>query len=221
MDNIRALLNEYRQEKYSLYNQYYSMKDWGNVMDAESYLKKYYLDEQEYLQKWKNIQDTIFINQRKGFPKMIFREEFFLFPFRGGILFERTEYEELQKFMLEIEDKYLIIIQNDFGGLEKKTVLRMKYPSTITWEELMSGNFISTVLVEMFANEYFVFSESGLWGKYSANDYDYPLDIVGTKLSVKKQFLKNRKLDKEDMIELYSWLPNEYKEKMRNLIYSI
>ena len=152
---------------------------------------------------------------------MIFREEFFLFPFRGGILFERTEYEELQKFMLEIEDKYLIIIQNDFGGLEKKTVLRMKYPSTITWEELMSGNFISTVLVEMFANEYFVFSESGLWGKYSANDYDYPLDIVGTKLSVKKQFLKNRKLDKEDMIELYSWLPNEYKEKMRNLIYSI
>lgn len=56
-------------------------------------------------------------------------------------------------------------------------MFRMKFPVNITWEELTSGNYISAVLLEMSYNEYFVFGNSGSYGKYSANDYEHPMDM--------------------------------------------
>lgn len=90
----------------------------------------------------------------------------------------------------------------------------MSFPSDITWKEIMSGNFIATVLFDMCANEYFVFSESGKWGKYSANDYESPLDIIGFKSKYEHIFKKNFELATEEWEEIKDWLPKEYKDKI-------
>lgn len=127
---------------------------------ALAYLKKYHLSEEEYLKDWKSIQSTIFRNQDGSLPEMMFNEGFSLLAIRGGILFEKEDFESLQNCIRELGDKKLFIIQNDFGGKLKSSPLRMSYPSDITWEELMSGNFISTVIFEMFANEYFVLAKT-------------------------------------------------------------
>ncbi|MEO1097916.1 MAG: hypothetical protein AAFX57_09185 [Bacteroidota bacterium] len=206
------LLNEYASEAYSMYARTISEKEWGNKDAALEYLKKYHLPEDEYLEKWKPVQNMIFKNQDKSLPEMMFNKGFSLLAIRGGVLFEKEDFENLQSCVRQLGDEKLLIIQNDFGGKLNSTPLRMSYPSDITWEELMSGNFISTVIFEMFANEYFVFSESGKWGKYSANDYEQPLDIIGFKPDYESVFRKSFEQPPEEWEEIKEWLPPKYKE---------
>jgi hypothetical protein len=181
----------------------------GNKKIALEYLKRYFISEEDYIQKWKPVQNSIFQNEKVGLPEKVFKDEFSLIAIRGGILFEREDFENLQSCIKVIGDKSWVIIQNDFGGTVKRPLLRMKYPLNVTWEELMNGNFVSTVLFEMSANEYFVFSESGSWGKYSANDYEYPLDIIGFKPELTTVFQKYFKQPEREKIR--EWLPQEYK----------
>ena len=179
---------------------------------ALEYLKKYHLPEEEYLENWKPVQDLIFKNQDKSLPEMMFNKGFSLLAIRGGILFEKKDFETLQNCARHLGDKRLFVIQNDFGGRLNSPQLRMSYPSDITWEQLMSGNFISTVIFEMFANEYFVFSESGKWGKYAASDYELPLDIIGFKPDYESVFKKGFEQSPEEWKEIKEWLPPKYKE---------
>jgi hypothetical protein len=209
------ILNEYAHNAYSMYSKLIPESEWGNREIALEYLKRNFLSIEEYAQKWKPIQSSIFQNEKIGLPAKVFKEGFSLLAIRGGILFEREDFENLQNCIEAIGDKSLVIIQNDFGGAVKKPLLRMKYPVDITWERLMSGNFVSTVLFEMFANEYFVFSESGNWGKYSANDYEYPLDIIGFKPELVHIFQKYFRQPKEEQEEIREWLPQEYKELIK------
>jgi hypothetical protein len=67
----------------------------------------------------------------------------------------------------------------------------------------------------MSYNEYFVFSEGGNWGKYSANDYKYPLDIIGFKSALSSIFREQFKQSKEEQEEIQEWLPQEYKELIK------
>ena len=70
---------------------------------------------------------------------MMFNKGFSLLAIRGGILFEKEDFENLQSCARQLGDEKLLIIQNDFGGRLNSTPLRVSYPSDITWEELMSG----------------------------------------------------------------------------------
>jgi len=150
---------------------------------ALSYLEKYHLPEEEYIKNWKPIQNIVFSKKNKSLPEMVFNKGFSLLAIRGGVLFEKEDFENLQRCIEQMGDKNLFIIQNDFGGKLKSFPLRMRYPSNITWEKLTSGNFISTALLEMSYNEYFVFSESG-----------------------------NFEQSPEEWEEIKEWLPPKYKE---------
>jgi hypothetical protein len=206
------LLEEYSSKTYSLYSNSISEHEWGNRQIANEYLDKYYLSEQYYLEKWKVIQNSIFVNQEKGLPEIMFNESFSILINRGGILFTKQDFENLQNCLKKMGEKNLIIIQNDFGVRSDIPPFRMIYPVDITWENLMSGNFISTALFEMFANDYFVFGESGKWGKYSANDCDYPLDIIGFHPEFKPIFFKYFSQNDEEKQEIEEWLPDKYKK---------
>lgn len=212
MTEYAQILNEYTSNVYSMYSKAISENEWGNKEVALKYLKKYFLPKEEYQRVWMPIQKSVFQNESSGLSAKIFKDEFSLLAIRGGVLFEREDFEILQNCIKKIGDDSIIIIQNDFGGAVEKPLLRMRYPIGISWEDMMSGNFISTVLFEMFANEYFVFSESGSWGKYSANDYDYPLDIIGFKFMYSSVFKEQFKQSKEEQEEIREWLPKEYKE---------
>ena len=182
---------------------------------ADEYLRKYYLPRNEYIDRWKPIQNSIFLNETQGLPDMIFQPEFSLLVARGGRLFDKEDFEALRSCMIDLGDKHMIIVQNDYNGIiEQDLLIRMKFPVDITWNEVMSGNYISTVIFEMFANGFFVFSESGIWGKYSDNEYENPLDIFG----VREEFLpilkKHFKQAREEQEELFTWLPDSYQRLM-------
>jgi len=183
---------------------------WGDKKLAEEYLQKYWLAEQEYFSVWKPIQDKVFV-QDKGLPDLVYRPEFDMIALRGGCLFLEEDFKQLQKAMLEVGEEYFVMIQRSQEFMEGEPMFRMKFPVNITWEELTSGNYISAVLLEMSYNEYFVFSESGNWGKYSANDYEYPLDIIGFKPELAHIFQEHFCQPKEEQEEIRGWLPQEYK----------
>jgi len=188
--------------------------NWGNKDLAEEYLNKYWLSKQEYKSFWKPIQDKIFIS-KNGFPDLIFNSEYELLALRGGCLFLQEDYEQLQKVLLKIGETEFVIIQSTQDFTEGEPMFKMKFPVNTSWEELISGNYISAVILEMSYNEYFVFGASGMWGKYSANDYKYPLDIIGFKSEFEAVFKHQLKQQKEEQDEILEWLPLEYKELIK------
>src|SRR6218665_800348 len=189
--------------------------EWGNIKKARFYLEKYWLPQKEYDNAWKPIQDKIFINQGKSLPELLFAEQYNLLALRGGCLFLEEDFKQLQQSLIAIGEKYFVVIENTFGGKLDEPAFRMRFPTDITWEELTSGDFISSVFFEMLPNEYFVFSESGNWGKYSANDYENPLDIIGFKPELAPVFKKHFKQPKEEQEEIREWLPKEYKKLIK------
>jgi hypothetical protein len=60
-------------------------------------------------------------------------------------------------------------------------------------------------------NEYFVFGSKGNWGKYSANDYENPLDIIGFKSELAHIFQEHLKQPKREQEEIRGLIPQEYK----------
>jgi len=208
MKEYKSLITEYSSDKYLIYTKVISEENWGDQEVAEKFLEKYWLPEKEYIENWKSLQDQIFINQNNGLPDSIFAKPYKILALRGGCLFVEDDFKYLQKCLLEIGDKYFVIIQNTFGKkLINPTAFRMKFPSNITWDELMSGNFISTALFEMFHNEFFVFGESDMWGKYAANEYIRPLDIIGVKPIYFEIFKNHFKQSEGERLEINTWLP--------------
>ena len=203
-------INKYSDYGYSSFSKLVPSGQWGNKQIAKMYLHKYWLSEQEYLNTWKQIQDKIFY-QDKGLPDLVCRSGFDMIALRGGCLFVEEDFKQLQNIMQEVGDSYFVIIQRSQEFTEGEPMFRMKYPVGITWDELVSGNYISAILFEMCYNEYFVFGECGNWGKYSANDYEYPLDIIGFKPELAHVFKKHLQQSKEEQEEILGWLPQKYK----------
>ncbi len=204
-------IKEYLNYSHSSFSSLIPEGEWGNKGLAERYLHKYWLAEQEYQEKWKLIQDKIFV-QDDGMPDLVYRPEFEMIALRGGCLFAEEDFNQLQKAMQEVGDNHFVIIQLPQKFTEGEPMFKMKFPVNITWDELKSGNYISAVLLEMSYNEYFVFSESGNWGKYSANDFEQPLDIIGFKPDLECVFREQFKQSLEEREEIKEWLPPKYKE---------
>lgn len=215
MNEYQKVLEEYIDKDYSKLT-IFSLRDWGNRDIAENYLKKYWLSQAEYKEVWKTLQDQIFIHQHKGLPALVFPDQYQLLALRGGYLFTKEDFEQLKKCFLAIGDQYFVIIQNTFNKTLRIPAFKMKYPSTITWQELMSGNAISSILCGSLDKEYFVFGESTAWGKYSANDYIHPLDIIGFKPEFSTLFKNVFRQPKEEWEEIKEWLPPAYKERIAN-----
>ena len=187
-------------------------KLWGDKVAANAFLEKYWLNLNEYDQRWRAVQNAIFINQDSGLPAMLFAADFELIILKGGCLFVKEDFIKLQNAIMPSGDKYIFIIENSFGRKNEEPIFRMKFPANISWEELTSGNYISSVLIEMARKEYFVFGDTGNWGRYAANDYFPPLDILGMKNQFSSEFHTQFKQTPEEIKEMYmKWLPDSYK----------
>lgn len=204
-------IESYSEEYNLIFNTRLTEEEWKDKKRALNYLHKYHISPDEYTQKWLPIQESIFFNISKEFPKVRFKGGYSLYIMTGGVLLEKEDFESLQRCMIQLGDKSLIIIQNDFGGALKEPPLRMKYPVNITWEELLEGGFISTALFENYHYDFFVFSESGNWGKYAANIYEYPLSIIGFRTKYETVFEKEYVGSLQENEKLMNVIPDEYK----------
>lgn len=214
MNEFSRHIEEYSNYWYSAFSTLVPSDQWGDKRIAEAYLKKYWLPKQEYLSVWKPVQDQVFV-PGMSLPKMIYHPVFDVIALGGGCLFVEQDFKLLQEAMLEIGNEYFFVIQNSQDFTKGEPAFRMKFPVNISWEELMSGNYISAVLFEMSYNEYFVFGDTGRWGRYSANDNDFPLEIIGFVTELACIFQERFKQSKEEQEQIRDWLPQEYRVKLR------
>lgn len=214
MKEYTPILEEFSDRGYAMYSSTIPAPDWGNRKVAETYLEHYWLSRQDYESTWKAVLDRIFINQEIGLPQMVFAPVYRLQASRGGCLFVEEELMRLQECTQAVSDRFLFVIENTFGGRVKAPIFRMKFPSNISWCEINSGNFASAILLEMPHKEYFVFGDSGTWGKYIASDYDSPLDILGFTKDVANLFTSNIKVHAPEQYEVIHSLCSEYESRL-------
>ncbi|REG74767.1 hypothetical protein [Algoriphagus antarcticus] len=214
MKEYIELLDVFAIYPHSSFSKLIPINQWGNRQQAEEYLKKYWLSQKEYINVWKKLQDKVFYEKRR-LPDLVYQSGYKMLALRGGCLFNEESFNQLQKAMDAVGDEYFVIIQQSQEFTNGEPMFRMKFPVNISWNELSGGNYISAVMLEMSYNEYFVFSESGSWGKYTANDYDFPLDIIGFKPNLEPIFQNHFRQTEEELNEILSWMPWEYKKLIR------
>jgi hypothetical protein len=216
-------------------------KDYQKVLDyffdfetkkvSEKYLKKYWLDENEFNSYWLPIKNSIFRKEAFHLPDMMFNDNYGILALIGGVIFCHNDFKALQQCMRKTGDKYFVVVENSHTRLQANTTektlpyLRFKFPANITFKELNNGdlNFydISFEIFMMMNKEYFVFGDSGLWGKYVANDYwdknvdnaGTPLDIIGAQKDILDIFKKEFKVSAQDKKQMDKWLPQIYKNQ--------
>lgn len=174
---------------------------------TEAYFEKYWLDKDEYQEKWLPIQKSIYQVSGPVFPDVGFRSGFEVITIGGGRIFAEKDFLSLKYCIQETGDSHFVIVEHvdDENPRHGEPPLRFRYPSNVTWDELMSGGYVSEELFESPVKEYFVFGDTGTWGKYVANDYIYPLDLVGFKKEHSKLFKEHF----EPLIdaEVLKWIP--------------
>ena len=182
-----------------------------SIEATRKYLRKYWLSKQEYLSKWKSVQSRVF--SEKEFPKMVFNQGYQRLICKGGMLIEQTEFELLKECFQLTNDSYLIIVE-DFNELDPPhdsgPLLRFRYPVNITWEEINIGEGISYELYQRPIRNFFVFGDTGNWGKYAANEHEFPLDIFGFKKEYEKIFRNRFEMTEKERNELKKFIPKEY-----------
>lgn len=192
---------------------------------SKKYLENYWLGVNELNNNWLPIKNRIFNSYSKDLPELMFNEGFELIAQKAGILFTKVEYEALQKCMKVAGDEYFVIFENKTAGntMPDYHPLRFKFPVNTTWKELSNGDeknlttdISSYDLLLNPQKHFFVFGDSGKWGKYTANDYhDTPLDIIGFKPEVAHLFQQHFRQSKEEQEEIWEWLPPEYQKIMK------
>lgn len=206
---IEELLNKFQIHWFANFSKITPDNSWGNKEIARNYLKKYWLSEDEYFNHWQPIQNKIFIDDHE-FPENMYRPEFHLIFNLGGCLFEMEDFIKLQKVIKKMGEKYFVVVLHSSDFEHWKHEFRMKFPVDITWKNLISGNYISALLVEMSYNNYYIFGENGLWGKYVASDHFYPFDIYGIQNEYYDLFQKEFQPQNKDYKEILSLLPPKY-----------
>lgn len=205
-------------------------------IQTKEYFEKYWLGEDEYLETWFPIQESIFEGTAKHLPDLMFKNEFQLLPLVGGNIFtSEKDFAALQNCMKYTGDSYFAIVQNKnvvinfyFGNDDwrEHPLLRFRYPTDVSWDDLMSGGYVSIELFQGAAKDYFIFGNSGTWGRYVANDYACPFiePATGTPLNImgfkgefselfSKEFEEVRRLNSQITPEtlVSKWLPDAYK----------
>lgn len=190
---------------------------------SQKFLEKFWLSDKEFTNDWEAVKEIVFSKSFKQLPDILFNEGFEMIAQRGGTLFIEDEYLSLQECMKAAEDKFFVVVENRF--IREKAdndlpYLQFKFPVYTTWEELNNGdeNYpdIAYDLLWIMNKEFFVFGDSGKWGKYAACDYyDTPLDIIGFTPELANIFQEYFKQSKEEQEEIREWLPQKYKKLIK------
>ena len=122
---------------------------------TESYFEKYWLSKSEYLQKWLLIQKSIYDVSGFQFPYVKFQTDFEIIALRGGLIFTEQDFTLLKDCLKETGESHFVIVENvdEDNPHHGEPPLRFKYPLNISWQELLSGGYISQELFQMSVKE--------------------------------------------------------------------
>jgi hypothetical protein len=194
------------QEQRGYYNNFPELQK-----KAEQYLENYWLDKKELTEVWLDIKNRIFNKDFLRLPDRVMNENYDVIILKGGTVLYKKEFELLQTCMKNVGEKYFIILEDYDENKPPHTngpPFRFKYPVDITWAEMISQGDPSLPAYHVFLTperNYFVFGDSGTWGKYAASDYELPLNIIGFDKRYSSMFHEKFKIPVDDEEDLIEW----------------
>ena len=189
MSEFSSHLEYYSKKGMGWFSVLTSEEEWGNIPVAKSYLEKFWLSNREYETKWIDCFNRVFIKKQVVDPCEVFNQNFSIISIRGGSFFVQNDFEKLQKSLFEIGEEEIILIENTFDGKVEEPAFRMKFPVSITWRELTSGNFISSTILEDINKEYYLFGSNTFWGAYVATNDENPVNVIGIDQKYNRYFM--------------------------------
>ena len=199
----------------------------GNREKAQKYLEKYGMENTSYEDDWMELHNAIF-DLSKQLPDIIFRKDFEYIFLLGGVMFEQKDFEQFKSCLQQIKERNIAVVQDTFGmsSDQKEHALKMNYPSSIRWDELMSGNFISVALFEAPENNFYIFGDNRSWGMYAANAYvdknvnpaGTPIRIIGFASKYRAIFKGAFEIPEGEYCENVNYIPEEERPNLKEWI---
>jgi hypothetical protein len=190
---------------------FFTGKEYHGIPDEViNYLDKYWLDKAELDRVWTPIKNSIFKGNFWSQPDDIFKGDFETIILNGGaVIYDEQYYERIQQCLKEAGDTHIILMEeynesNPPGNLSPQAglidwpPLRFKFPSNISYKEIMSGEFVSEEVLLMGDRDYFVFGDSGDWGIYAQDSFN-SVHFIGFKKQFSSLFQNNFQVPPEDV----------------------
>jgi hypothetical protein len=174
-------LEKYSDEFYSLmYGRKGTGIDASNIDQGRLFLQKYYMDDVEYEGKCMQAMRKVFANNPESFFDIRYKtiqdllsNQSHYFSYQSSPLFWKESYELIQAICVKYGDRYIYILEEERCETAPEAAFKLKIPVNHSWEMLANGGCIANVLFNMFQNNYYVFGDSGKWGKWCDYDNDF------------------------------------------------
>jgi hypothetical protein len=176
MDKKKVLQN-YSDEYYRLmYGLHPDMSAAVSYDKAERFLNRFAIDDNYRIRECMRSMEEVFawpINSpfdiENEYPENLFKPGLHLFAHVSTPLFTEEHFKLIKDIGNTMGDKWLYIIE-ECNEENSAIAFKFQFPIYISWDELADGGFISDVLLNMHHNNYFLFGDSGKWGRWC--DYE-------------------------------------------------
>jgi hypothetical protein len=165
-------------------------EDWLDTGRSLRFLEKYSFIDKPLPPEWilskERVYNLPFKKEDFLYPTHVFKDGFVSSCKQSGALFDKTGYEALQSSLINMGEKQLFIekVQECYDPRP----LSLSLPVRLSWEELLSGGFIVSFLIDFPHGFFFLFSPSALWGLFIANDALFDVEILGVKIKYQSCF---------------------------------
>ena len=179
--NIQKCLSIYSDKYYRLMFGLHQELDFeSSYKKAEAFLNHYAITTESELSACHQIMHKMFTHSEKDSffvekdtPRNLFVEGVNLFAQISSPLFWAEHFSYIQKIGMAMGDRFFYILEEEACEADVDVAFKMKIPIDISWEELADGGFISDVVFNMFHNNYYVFGDSGKWGRWCDYENDW------------------------------------------------
>jgi hypothetical protein len=200
---------------------FFTGKEYSGIpAEIENYFAHYWLDKLELDQIWTPIRKKIFPGEICSFPDHMFPTDFgTILRVGGSAIYSEKYYKCLQSCMEVAGDHNFVVVEDHADEHDRSSVyttvpsdwwqaMHFKYPVTVSYQQIMRGEYLSEELMLMGDRDYFIFGDSGTWGIYAGDGILWSLHIVGFKTELSDTFNRNLAEDKSREKQIAQMLEN-------------
>jgi hypothetical protein len=209
MAEFEHLLDKYQTEGWRLWSQRFTASDWGDIRAARLFLERYWLASIDF-PDWQRRAEDIFGPSVLSAADPTFRSDLVLRPMLGVVVLIERDWEALRRVGKAAGDSCIVLIGQAGSAEPDDPEIRLRFPIDATWADLMSGNFVSSIVFEMPYKEYLVLGDSARWGMFSASEHEFPFNVIGSIADLEPIVRREFEIPPEEAARVRGWLPPRY-----------
>ena len=211
--NITDCLRKYSDDYYiQMFGSHTQMRFEESYNNAHAFLRHFAIEENDFKRNCLPILQQIFLlplNEAFDIYSMdlcqVFQHNYNMKVHILSPIFTSETYPMIQGISKAYGEKYFYVIEKEYPDEDTDTAFKLRFPTDISWRELLNGGFISEILFNMPYNQYYVFGESCNWGIWC--DFENPwidYQVFGSKSDIAevKRYNKYMALTEEEYVDL-------------------